>query len=303
VQVEQKLRVWPGRPYPLGATWDGQGTNFALFSEKASQVELCLFATTSDAAQETNRIRLIEQTDHVWHCYLPGVMPGQLYGYRVYGPYDAERGLRFNPCKLLIDLYAKAISGTVGGSAAMFGYPVDSDDPNRDMVRDEQDSAPSMPRAVVIDNSFDWGNDAPLNVALHKSIVYELHVKGFTKLHSEVPEQLRGTYAGLASPAAIEYLKDLGITAVELLPVHHFVHDKILVDKGLSNYWGYNSIGFFAPHSEYSSSGSLGEQVREFKAMVKTLHANGIEVILDVVYNHTAEGNHFGPTLSFKRLG
>jgi glycogen operon protein len=295
------MKVWPGKPYPLGATWDGAGTNFTLYSETAEGVELCLF-DSPEAQKECTRIALTEQTDYVWHCYLPGVGPGQLYGYRVYGPYNPKQGLRFNPAKLLLDPYAKAISGQIRWSDAMFGYPVTSPDPNRDMLMDEQDSAPGMPRSVVIDSAFDWGNDRLPNIPFHESIIYEVHVKGFTRLHPEIEPNLRGTYAGLASPPAIDYLKKLGITAVELLPVHQFVNDKTLVDKELSNYWGYNTIGFFAPHSEYSSTGKLGEQVREFKAMVKTLHAAGIEVILDVVYNHTAEGNHFGPTLSFKGI-
>jgi isoamylase len=295
------MNVWPGKPYPLGATWDGQGVNFALFSENATGVDLCLFESLQDE-NERMRIRMTEQTDYVWHCYIPGIQPGQLYGYRVYGPFEPELGHRFNPNKLLLDPYAKAISGRIDWSNAMFGYPVDTDDEDRDLLLDQQDSAPGMCKSVVVDPAFDWGDDIRPNTPLHDSIIYELHVKGFTNTHPEIDPKMRGTYAGLSTPQSIEYLKSLGVTAVELLPVHHFVNDKTLVDKGLSNYWGYNSIGYFAPYSEYSSSGIQGEQVREFKAMVKTLHAAGIEVILDVVYNHTAEGNHFGPTLSFKGI-
>jgi glycogen operon protein len=295
------MQVWPGKPYPLGAKWDGSGTNFALSSEKAEAVELCLFDSV-EAEYESRRINLTHQTDYVWHCYLPGIGPGQLYGYRVYGPYAPQYGLRFNPAKLLLDPYSKAISGLIRWSNAMFGYPLTSSDPDRDLQMDNEDSAPGMSRSIVIDSAFDWGNDHQLDIPFHESIIYEAHVKGFTQLHPEIEPSLRGTYAGLASPPAIDYLKNLGITAIELLPTQQFTNDKTLVDKGLSNYWGYNTIGFFAPHSEYSSSGKLGEQVREFKAMVKTLHAAGIEVILDVVYNHTAEGNHYGPTLSFKGI-
>ncbi|HET6312495.1 MAG TPA: glycogen debranching protein GlgX, partial [Chloroflexia bacterium] len=293
------MNVWPGKPYPLGATWDGTGVNFALFSENATGVELCLFDSTDDEA-ERMRIRMTEQTDYVWHVYMPNLKPGQLYGYRVYGPYEPSQGHRFNPAKLLLDPYAKAITGRIDWSDALFGYPMGLEDPDRDLQMDTQDSAPGMNRSVVIDPAFDWGDDKAPNTPLHESILYEVHVKGFSAQHPDIDPKLRGTYAGLATPEAIDYFRTLGITAVELLPVHHFVNDKTLVDKGLSNYWGYNSIGFFAPYSEYSSSGKLGEQVREFKAMVKTLHAAGIEVILDVVYNHTAEGNHFGPHLSFK---
>ncbi|HYP20043.1 MAG TPA: alpha-amylase family glycosyl hydrolase, partial [Chloroflexia bacterium] len=295
------MNVWPGKPYPLGATWDGTGVNFALFSENATGVELCLFDSTDDEA-ERMRIRMTEQTDYVWHVYMPNLKPGQLYGYRVYGPYEPSQGHRFNPAKLLLDPYAKAITGRIDWSDALFGYPMGLEDPDRDLQMDTQDSAPGMNRSVVIDPAFDWGDDKAPNTPLHESILYEVHVKGFSAQHPDIDPKLRGPYAGLATPEAIDYFQNLGITAVELLPVHHFVNDKTLVDKGLSNYWGYNSIGFFAPYSEYSSSGRLGEQVREFKAMVKTLHAAGIEVILDVVYNHTAEGNHFGPHLSFKGI-
>jgi glycogen operon protein len=295
------MKVWPGQPYPLGATWDGQGVNFALFSENATGVELCLF-DDPQASQASQRISLIEQTDYVWHGYVPNLKPGQLYGYRVSGPFAPEEGQRFNPAKLLLDPYAKAISGEIQWSDAMFSYPVNSADPERDQQLDEQDNAANMPKSVVIDNAFDWGQDIRPNIALHESIIYELHVKGFTVQNPQIEDDLKGTYAGLASPPSIDYLKTLGVTAVELLPVHQFVQDKTLVDKGLRNYWGYNTIGFFAPHADYACNTNPGEQVREFKAMVKTLHAAGIEVILDVVYNHTAEGNHYGPTLCFKGI-
>ncbi len=295
------MNVWPGKPYPLGATWDGQGVNFALFSENATGVDLCLFESPQDE-NERMRIRMTEQTDYVWHCYIPGIAPGQLYGYRVYGAFEPELGHRFNPNKLLLDPYAKAISGRVEWSNAMFGYPVNDPDPDRDLLLDGEDSAPGMNKSVVVDPAFDWGDDKKPNTPLHDSIIYELHVKGYTKQNPHIDPKMRGTYAGLGSPQAVDYLKSLGVTAVELLPVHHFINDKTLVDKGLNNYWGYNSIGYFAPYSEYSCAGGLGEQVREFKAMVKAMHAAGIEVILDVVYNHTAEGNHFGPTLSFKGI-
>lgn len=293
------MKAWPGKPYPLGATWDGQGVNFALFSEHAVGVELCLF-DAPDAPAERFRIRMTEQTDYVWHVYLPTVQPGQLYGYRVYGPFEPEEGQRFNPAKLLIDPYAKAIDGRIEWSDAMFGYPMGEEE--ADLLQDFQDSAPGMNMGVVIDPAFDWGNDQPPSTPLHKSIIYELHVKGFTATHPGIEPELRGTYAGLASPVVVNYLQNLGVTAVELLPVHHFAHDKSLVDKGLSNYWGYNTLNYFSPYSEYASAGRMGEQVREFKAMVKTLHAAGIEVILDVVYNHTAEGNQLGPTLSFRGI-
>src|SRR4051812_47364678 len=291
------VKIWLGYPYPLGATWLGNGVNFALFSESATSVDLCLFDNI-DAPQENIRIPMTEQTDQVWHVFLPDVRPGQLYGYRVYGPYDPERGMRFNSSKLLIDPYAKAIAGQVNWADEMFGYVVGG--PQEDLARDFRDDAWGMPKATVIDHAFDWGDDKRLGIPLHSSIIYEMHVKGFTRLCPDVPEKLRGTYAGLGSSAAIKYLKDLGITAVELLPVHQHIDDKILFDRGLTNYWGYNTIGFFAPEAKYSSSGMMGEQVSEFKGMVRNLHAAGIEVILDVVYNHTAEGNHLGPTLSFR---
>lgn len=293
------MKLWPGKPYPLGATWDGQGVNFAIFSENATSVELCLF-DSPQAERESARINIAEQTDYVWHVYIPGLQPGQLYGYRVYGPYDPENGHRFNPNKVLVDPYAKAIAGKLNWSEALFSYPMMGEDADRDLEMDVQDSAAFINKSVVIDAVFDWSDDRRLNIPLHASVIYEVHVKGFTIQNQEIEPHLRGTYAGLASPPAIEYFKKLGVTAIELLPVHHFVHDKILIDKGLSNYWGYNTLSYFAPYSEYSCSDKLSGQVREFKAMVKTLHAAGIEVILDVVYNHTAEGNHYGPTLCFK---
>ena len=291
--------IWPGKPYPLGAIWDGQGVNFALFSQYATGVELCLF-DAADAPVERERIAMPEQTDNVWHVYLPGVQPGQLYGYRVHGPYEPEEGHRFNPAKLLVDPYARALTGKLEWNNALYGFTIG--DPYEDLTPDDRDSAPFMPRGVVVDSSFDWGDDRLPATPLHKSIIYELHGKGFTKLHPEVPEPLRGSYAALATPAVIEYLKSLGVTAVELLPVHEHVDDRFLVERGLVNYWGYNTLGYFAPDARYSSAGSRGEQVREFKAMVKTLHAAGIEVILDVVYNHTAEAGRDGPTLSFRGI-
>ncbi|MEW6248733.1 MAG: glycogen debranching protein GlgX [Nitrospirota bacterium] len=293
------MKIWPGRPYPLGATWDGEGVNFALFSENADAVELCLFDGPYDA-RESHRIRVEERTDQVWHVYLPEVRPGQHYGYRVHGPYAPEEGHRFNPAKLLIDPYAKSIAGTVEWSDAMFGYRVG--DPDADLSRDDRDNAGNVPKCVVIDEAFTWGGDRLLRTPWERTIIYEVHVKGLTVRHPEVPEALRGTYAGLATPPIIDYLKGLGVTAVELLPVHHFVRDKHLCDRGLTNYWGYNTIGFFAPDIRYASSPVRGRHVKEFKTMVKTLHSAGIEVILDVVYNHTAEGNHLGPTLSFRGI-
>jgi glycogen operon protein len=277
----------------------GNGVNFALFSEAATSVELCLFDSI-EATEENIRIPVTEHTDQVWHVFLPDVRPGQLYGFRVSGPYDPERGLRFNSSKLLLDPYAKAIAGEVNWSDEMFGYVVGGED--EDLTQDFRDDAWGVPKSVVIDSTFDWHGDKKLGVPLHNSVIYEVHVKGFTKLCPDVPEELRGTYAGLGSAAAIDYLKKLGVTAVELLPVQAHIDDKVLIDRGLTNYWGYNTIGFFAPHADYSSSGQLGEQISEFKSMVRNLHAAGIEVILDVVYNHTAEGNHLGPTLCFRGI-
>jgi isoamylase len=293
------VKIWLGHPYPLGATWLGNGVNFSLFSDLATSVDLCLFENI-DARQENIRIPMTEQTDQVWHVFLPDARPGQLYGYRVSGPYDPERGLRFNSSKLLLDPYAKAMVGDVNWADEMYGYVVG--DPAEDLSRDFRDDAWGMPKSVVVDLAFDWGNDRSPRIPLAESVIYEVHVKGFTKLHPGVPENLRGTYAGLGSAAAIDYLKNLGVTAVELLPVHAHVDDKGLIDRGLKNYWGYSTIGFFAPHGEYSSSGQFGQQVSEFKSMVRNLHAAGIELILDVVYNHTAEGNHLGPTLCFRGI-
>ncbi|MBD2244916.1 glycogen debranching protein GlgX [Nostoc sp. FACHB-888] len=291
------IAVWPGNVYPLGATWDGKGTNFALFSENATGVELCLF----DTDNREIRLPLTEKNNFVWHAYLPGVGPGQRYGFRVHGPWAPELGHRFNPNKLLIDPYAKAIDGEFSDNPANFGYSLDA--PEQDLAFSDLDNAEIMPKCIVVDQSFDWGDDKLLSIPWHETIIYETHVKGFTKLHPEIPEELRGTYAGLAHPAAIQYLQQLGITSVELMPVHHFLSSPgFLADKGLKNYWGYDSINFLTPYSGYSASGSLGQQVTEFKQMVKDLHSAGIEVILDVVYNHTGEGNHLGPTLSLRGI-
>ena len=287
IDLEPARRIWVGRPFPLGATYDGSGTNFSLFSSVADGVELCLL----DDGDE-QRIELTEVDGFCWHAYLPDVRPGQRYGYRVHGPWDPKAGLWCNPTCLLLDPYANAIDGAVDWSPACFGYDFDDHDrPNTD------DSAPHVPKAVVGDRFFDWGNDRHPDVPLHETIVYETHVRGFTMRHPKVPPALRGTYAGLAHPAIVDHLHSLGVTAVELMPVHQFVHDHHLVGRGLRNYWGYNSISYLAPHNGYTSGAALG-QVQEFKTMVKSLHAAGIEVILDVVYNHTAEGNHLGPTLS-----
>jgi isoamylase len=284
---------WPGRPYPLGASYDGAGTNFSLFSEMAEQVELCLF----DDEGGEQRVGLDEVDAYCWHVYLPSVAPGQRYGYRVHGPWAPEHGQRCNPAKLLLDPYAKAIEGQVRWDQACFPYNFGDES-----SRNDDDSAPFVPRSVVHNPFFDWGNDRPPDVHRSESIIYEVHVKGFTIRHPDIPGPQRGTYSGLAHPAAVEYLTRLGITAVELLPVHQFVHDAHLVERGLRNYWGYNSIGFLAPHNEYAATGQRGEQVAEFKALVRALHEAGIEVILDVVYNHTAEGNHLGPVLSMKGI-
>ncbi len=293
------MRQRPGRPYPLGATWDGEGVNFALFSENATGVDLCLF-DSEHQQRETVRLPMEECTDLVWHVYLPEVRPGHLYGYRVHGPYDPSAGHRFNPYKLLIDPYAKAITGTVKWSDAMFGYQIGQSD--ADLSIDERNNAGNVPKCMVVDQSFSWGNDRLLQIPWAQTVIYEVHVRGFTMNHPDVPERLRGTYEGLASPPMIAHLQSLGVTAVELLPVHHFVNDQFLVEKGLNNYWGYNSIGYFAPDIRYSAFPREGRKVYEFKTMVKTLHSAGIEVILDVVYNHTGEGNHLGPTLSFRGI-
>jgi glycogen operon protein len=293
-----QLEVYPGNPYPLGATWDGKGVNFAVFSENAERIELCLFNGDNDPNEDVIKIK--EVTHNVWHIYVTGIEPGQLYGYRAYGPYEPHNGHRFNPNKLLIDPYGKAVSGTIKWDNALFAYEIE--DPRQDLSFSVVDSAPFIPKSVVIDNAFDWEDDNLPRVAYHDTIIYEAHVKGLTKLHEAIPEQIRGSYAGLAHPAMIGYLKELGITAVELLPVHQYVADRHLLEKGLTNYWGYNTLNFFSPDVRYSSTGTHGQQVTEFKNMVKQLHKAGIEVILDVVYNHTAEGNHLGPTLSFKGL-
>jgi len=293
------IKTWLGYPYPLGATWLGNGVNFALFSEHATSVDLCLF-DSMEAREENVRIPVTEHTDQVWHIFLPEAQPGQIYGYRVSGPYEPEIGMRFNSSKLLLDPYAKAIAGRVEWGDEMFGYVVGGE--KEDLTRDFRDDAWGMPKAVVIDNAFNWDGDRKLGRPLAESIIYEVHVKGFTKLCPRVPPELRGTYAGLGSTWAIDYFKHLGVTAVELLPVHAHIDDKALVDRGLTNYWGYNTIGFFAPEAKYSASGDRGGQVNEFKTTVRNLHAAGIEVILDVVYNHTAEGNHLGATLAFRGI-
>jgi isoamylase len=287
------METWPGNPQPLGAVYDGAGTNFAIFTEVARKVELCLF---EDDGRET-RIELPERTGHVWHAYLPHVGPGQRYGYRIHGPFEPSRGHLCQASKLLLDPYARAIDGRVRWHEAMFSFRFD--DPSQVC---ELDSGPYMPRCVVVSPYFDWDNDHPPRTPWHETVIYEVHVKGFTQLHPDVPLPLRGTYAGLAHPASVKYLKNLGVTAVELLPVHHYVHDKFLVQRGLRNYWGYNSIGYFAPHDEYATAPSHGGQVQEFRRMVKVLHQAGIEVILDVVYNHTAEGGALGPTLCFRGI-
>ena len=290
------MQIRPGSMYPLGSNYDGAGVNFALFSQAAEKVELCLF----DDDGNEKRIQMTEQNSYVWHNYVPGLQPGQLYGYRVYGAYDPERGLRCNPNKLLLDPYAKAISGMTDGDESLYSYWFKS--PEDVHAMNDLDSAPHMMKSAVINPYFDWGNDQHPHIPYHDSVIYEAHVRGMTNLNESVPPEIRGTYAGLAYPTVIEYLKKLGITAIELMPIHQFVNDSFLQEKGLSNYWGYNTIGFFAPHNGYSSSGEHGEQVNEFKSMVKAYHHAGMEVILDVVYNHTAEGNHLGPTLSFRGI-
>jgi isoamylase len=299
VKSAMQPRVWPGRPNPLGATWDGGGVNFALFSEHATSVELCLFDTIEDR-EESSRVLLKEQTDRIWHVYLPDIRPGQLYGYRVHGPFDPPAGHRFNAHKVLLDPYARAIGRGIGWSDAMFGHEVGH--VAEDLQIDLRDSAWCAPLGVVVDSQFRWGNDAHPRTPWHKTLIYEMHVKGFTRLHPQVPEPLRGTYSGLASRAAIDHLKELGVTAVELMPVHYRVDDRHLVSHGLSNYWGYNTLSFFAPESRYSSASRPDQVINEFKNMVKRLHEAGIEVILDVVYNHTGEGNERGPTLSLRGI-
>jgi len=294
------MKMLRGSPAPTGATWDGHGVNFAVFSENAEEVEVCLF-DSADPSIQTASARLREVAAHTWHGYVPGLGPGQLYGYRVHGPRAPAEGQRFNPSKLLLDPYALAVAGRVDWDAPVFGYRIGHR--SADLSHDDRDSAWGMPKGVVIDRSFDWGEDShPLRTPWSETIIYEAHVKGATALHPDVPEPLRGTYAGIASPAFIDHLTRLGVTALELMPVHHFLDDHSLVQKGLRNYWGYNTLNYFAPDARYSSDGDRGGQVVEFKAMVKALHAAGIEVILDVVYNHTAEGNHLGPTLAFRGL-
>ena len=290
------MQIRPGSMYPLGASYDGAGVNFALYSQVAQKVELCLF----DEHDVETRIEMTERNSYVWHNYIPGLQPGQRYGYRVYGPYDPMHGLRCNPNKLLLDPYAKAIEGNIDGDESLFSYWFKSPDDTSAM--NDLDSAAHTMKSAVINPYFDWGNDQHPYISYHDSVIYEAHVRGMTNLNMDVPPDIRGTYAGLAYPSVIEYLKKLGVTAIELMPIHQFVNDSFLQEKGLSNYWGYNTIGFFAPHNAYSSSGERGEQVNEFKSMVKAYHHAGMEVILDVVYNHTAEGNHMGPTLSFKGI-
>ncbi|HEX7459034.1 MAG TPA: alpha-amylase family glycosyl hydrolase, partial [Acidimicrobiales bacterium] len=292
------MRVWPGAPHPLGATWDGEGVNFALFSEHATAVELSIFEHADDGVP-MEIVTMPIATDRVWHCYLPDARPGCLYGYRVDGPWDPSQGHRFNRAKLLIDPYAKAVSGPIRWSEEYFG--TDSAGPDSDLVLDPRDSAGGMPKSVVVDQAFTWGGDRPPLTPWNRTVIYECHVRGMTMTHPGVPEHLRGTYLGLSSNAVVDHLLSLGVTAVELMPVHQFVADQRLVDQGLTNYWGYNSMAFFAPHVGYATSGN-GQQVAEFKSMVKTFHRAGLEVILDVVYNHTGEGSHLGPTLSLRGI-
>ena len=291
------MRTWPGHPYPLGATWDGAGVNFAVFSENATKVELCLFES-AEAKQEQHRIRFKQNTDKVWHAYLPDVLPGQLYGYRVHGPYDPANGHRFNPSKIVLDPYAKLIGRELIWADQVFAYKFG--DPAADLSFDDRDNAAFAPLAAVIDPAFTWGDDRPPRTPWHKTVIYELHVKGFTQQNPQVPENLRGSYAGLASESAIKHLTDLGVTAVELLPVHLHLDDRHLTEHGLKNYWGYNTLGFFAPEASYRNTGITQDAVQQFKMMVRAMHAVGLEVILDVVYNHTAEGNQMGPTLSMR---
>jgi isoamylase len=292
------MRVWPGGPHPLGATWDGEGVNFALFSERATNVQLCLFDHETQA-EPTETINMPETTDHVWHAYLPDVRPGALYGYRVDGPFEPEHGHRFNSSKLLIDPYAKAVSGPIRWNDDLFSYPIG--DPDEDLTIARGDSAGAMPKCLVIDPAFTWQDDRAPDTPWNQTVIYETHVRGMTARHPGVPEHLRGTYLGLASDPIIDHLLGLGVTAIELMPVHHFVNDRTLVERGLSNYWGYNSIAFLSPHVGYATGG-MGQQVSEFKSMVRTMHRAGIEVILDVVYNHTGEGNQLGPTLSLRGI-
>ena len=297
--MSSKREIWPGKPWPRGATFDGSGTNFAVYSQVATRVEVCLF-DRADPTKEIERFDLPMSTEFVWHGYVPDLEPGTLYGLRVHGPYEPEKGHRCNPHKLLVDPYAKALYGEVDWKQPVFGYPLDH--PKKDLMRDERDSAAGMPKGVVVSDFFDWGNDRRLDIPWRKTVIYEAHVRGLTMQHPGVPEHQRGTYAGLGSPAIIEHLQKLGVTAVELLPVHEFADDSFLNDKGLSNFWGYSTLNYFSPEQRYASRKTPGGAVAEFKSMVKSLHAAGIEVILDVVYNHTCEGNHLGPTLSFKGI-
>ncbi|HLT28180.1 MAG TPA: alpha-amylase family glycosyl hydrolase, partial [Zeimonas sp.] len=287
-------RPWPGRPYPLGATWDGEGVNFALFAGDALQVELCLF--DAEGRNETGRIVLDECTDQVWHCYLPQARPGQVYGYRVHGPYEPVLGLRFNPHKLVLDPYARAIVGTLRWHDALYGYTRGHE--RGDLSFDRRDSAPFVPKARVIETAFSWGADRRPDVPWNETVIYELNVRGFTMRHPDVPPPLRGTYAALAQQPVIDHLRRLGVTTVELMPVHAFVDERLLVERGLRNFWGYSTLGYFAPEARYSATG----RVEEFKSMVKALHSAGIEVVIDVVYNHTCEGNHLGPTLGLRGI-
>ena len=289
------MRVWRGNPYPLGATWDGQGVNFALFSEQGTGVELCLF-DSPDQTDQSQLIRVTERTDQVWHCYLPDARPGQLYGYRVHGPYEPEKGLRFNPAKVVLDAYAKTITGDMRWDDTPYGYRIGA--PEEDLARDDRNSAAAMPKCVVIDPAFTWGDDRPPKVPWNRTVIYECHVKGMTQCHPDVPERLRGTYLGMCAEPILRHLQSLGVTTVELMPIHHHLTARHLVERGLENYWGYDSIGFFAPDARFA----VKDPVTEFKTMVRTLHAAGLEVILDVVYNHTPEGNHLGPMLAFKGI-
>jgi len=293
------MQKYPGKPYPLGASWDGKGVNFALFSDNAQSVELCLF-DNENPNEEKNRVFFEERSHNIWHAYIPGLKPGQIYGYRVDGAFEPENGHRFNKNKLLIDPYARALSGTIDWSDSLFGYEVNHQ--AKDLSFSESDSCTNMPKSIVVDGGYDWEGDQLLKIPYHKTIIYETHVKGFTIQNPDIPVEIRGTYAAIGHPASIEYLKKLGITAIELMPVHHFVTDRHLQDRGLTNYWGYNTIAFFAPDCRYAKAYKNGEQVKEFKDMVKALHNAGIEVILDVVYNHTAEGNQTGPTLSLRGI-
>lgn len=293
------LKIYVGNPFPLGATWDGEGVNFAVYAENATAVELCLFASVGDE-EESVKVRLIERSGHIWHAYLPAIRPGQLYAFRVNGPYEPHNGHRFNANKLLLDPNAKAIAGNVVWNDALFGYEIGHAE--EDLSFSHTDSAAFMPKCVVIDELYDWEGVQRPHVPYHQTVIYEAHVKGLTQMHPGIPEELRGTYAAIAHPVMIDYLKNLGITSIELMPIHFFIDDRHLVEKGLSNYWGYNTVGFFVPDARYASGALLGEQVKEFKDMVKALHRAGIEVILDVVYNHTGEGNHMGPTLCFRGI-